>query len=95
MLRANYQAKIWYDFTSPACPSSPLSHGYAIDGQLLLPVQCTTDAYPELLNQLRIEDKSDVKSIDSSDIEYSDYESRDDMTVIMMKVTIMMKIKIS
>ena len=32
MLRANYQAKIWYDFTSPACPSSPLNHGYTIDG---------------------------------------------------------------
>ena len=32
ILRANYQAKICYDFTSPACPPSPLNHGYANDG---------------------------------------------------------------
>ena len=67
MLRANYQAKIWYDFAPLACPSSPLNHGYAIDGQPMLPVQYTTDACPEFLNQLRIEDKSDVESSDSCD----------------------------
>ena len=50
MLRANYQAKIWYDFASLACPSSPLNHGYATDGQPMLPVQYTTDACPEFLN---------------------------------------------
>ena len=54
LLRANYQAKIWYGFTSPACPSSPLNHGYAIDRQLLLPVQYTTDVCPEFLNYRRI-----------------------------------------
>ena len=78
MLRANYQAKIWYDFTSPACHLSPLNHGHAIDGQLLLPVQYTIDACPEFLNQLHIEDKSDFESSDSSDDEYSDCKSSDD-----------------
>ena len=66
MLPANYQAKIWYEFISPSCPSSLLSHGYATDGQLLLPVQFTTNASPKFLNQLRIGDKSDVESNDSS-----------------------------
>ena len=78
MLRTNYQAKIWYDFTSPACPWSLLNHGYTTDGQLLLPVQYTTDVCPEFLNQLLIEDKSVVESSDSSDEEYSDSESSDD-----------------
>ena len=87
MLRTNYQAKIWHDFTSPACPSSPLNHGYfdrkknhgyAIDEKLFLPVQYTTDACAKCLNQLPIEYKSDVESSDSSDGEYSDYESSDD-----------------
>ena len=27
MLHANYQAKIWHGFSSPACPPSPLNHG--------------------------------------------------------------------
>ena len=75
MLRANYQAKIWYDFSSSACSSSSLNHGYAIDGQLPLPVRYSTDACSKFLNQLHIEDKSDVKSSDSSNEEYSDYES--------------------
>ena len=78
MLRANYQAKIWYDFTYAACPPSPLNHGFAIDGQLLLPVQYTTDSCPEFLNQLLIEDKSDAESSYLSDEVYSDYESSDD-----------------
>ena len=78
MLHANYQAKIWHDFSSPACPPSPLNHGYAIYGQILLPVQYTTNASPEFSSQLRIEDKSHVESSDSSDEEYSDYKSRDD-----------------
>ena len=73
----NYQAKIWYDFTSPACPSSPLNHGYVVEGQLLLPGQQTTDACSQFLNQLRIVDKSGESS-DSSHEEYSDYESSDD-----------------
>ena len=78
MLRANYQAKIWYDFTYPACPSSPLNHGFAIDGRLLLPVKYTTDSCPEFLNQLLIEDKSDAESSYLSDEVYSDYESSGD-----------------
>ena len=55
-----------------------LHHGYAIDVQLLLPVQCTTSASPESLNQLRIEDKRDVESSNSSDKECFDFESNND-----------------
>ena len=73
-----YQAKIWYDFTSPAFHSSTFNHGYAIDGKLLLLVQYTTDACPESLNQLQIEDKPDVKSSDWSDEEHCHYESSND-----------------
>ena len=78
MLSANYQAKIWYDFTSPTCPSGPLNYCYAIDRKLLLPAQYPNDACPEVLNQLCIEDKYDVESNYLSDEEYSGYKSSND-----------------
>ena len=61
----------------------------------MLPVQYTTNACPEFLNQLRIKDKSDVESSDSCDQEYSDYKSGNDDDDDNDEKTIMMKIKIS
>ena len=95
MLHANYQAKIWHDFTSPASSSGPLNHGYAIDGKPLLPLKYSTNAYSKFLNQLHIYDKSDAESSDSSNEENADFEFGNGEDNNNMKVTIMMKIKIS
>lgn len=77
LLRANYQAKIWYDFEKPSAPADPQQHGYSYNGQHLSPVCHTKIACPDVLPSPESEE-SDVEDSDESFSDFEQYESSDD-----------------
>ena len=52
LLRANYQAQIWYNFANPDAPSNPLDYGYTQEGLLVLQTLRTKEAWPISLRDL-------------------------------------------
>ena len=48
LLRANYQAQIWYNFVNPDALSNPLDHGCTQENLLVLPTPHTKEACPNL-----------------------------------------------
>ena len=43
LLWANYQARTWYNFTTPDGPPNPLYHGYFQKGSMVLPTPHTNN----------------------------------------------------
>lgn len=73
LLRANYQAKVWYDFKSPSAPADPQQHGYTFDGQYLLPVCHTNIACPDILRTIEAKESDfDIGSDANSDVDSDD-----------------------
>ena len=68
LLRANYQAQIWYNFSNPDAPSNPLDHGYTQEGLLVFPTPHTEEACRNSLRDL----------VDDETFESDDDETNDD-----------------
>ena len=76
MLRANYQTKIWYNFS--AAPVDPQQHGYTFNAQYLRPVCYTKVAFPDNLRGLLEDGKSDVDDCSDSDSDSCESTDGDD-----------------
>ena len=69
--RANYQAHIWLHYNNPMHPDSPLSYGWEIKSDIMVPVMYTTPALPTDINNMlhTVPGTDSEHSIDSSDVE--------------------------
>ena len=50
--RANYQAYLWYTYSSPDPPPSPLDHGLELEAGLILPVISKSPPMPDNLKEI-------------------------------------------
>ena len=86
LLRANYQAQIWYIFANPDAPSMSLDHGYRQECLLVLPTPHTKEACPNslrrLVNDETFESDDDKSNDDGDSLCYSS-SSDDDSTVFI------------
>lgn len=81
LLRANYQAKIWYDFESSSAPEDPQHYGYTFNGQYLLPLCHTKVACPNVLQNVNADESnsdSESNSDDSSNEDLCQSDETDD-----------------
>ena len=74
LLRANYQAEIWYNFANPDASSNPLDHGYT-QGLLVIPTPHTKEACPnsprDLVHDETFESDNDKSDDDGDSLCYS------------------------
>ena len=81
--RANYQAKIWYDYSSAEPPPSPLDNGWHLEAGLILPIIFKSPPMPENLSMLlqssaEEESSAENKEQEEEEEEEEEEESEDD-----------------
>ena len=82
VLRANHQAQIWFNFQRSDEPPNPLTNGYRIKDNYLLPIPFTKECFPKELREctdsaLSGNEDSSVSESGESDMNTSEDESLD------------------